>query len=82
MITLLTLYLASLPQTAVPTPLLVGHCYSSDSDFNTRIIKIVEVGKTDYKFMLYTGGDWFGVLSNFKETVEYNYTKEVTCEKK
>lgn len=82
MITLLALYFASIANTSVSAPLKVGHCYTDDRDFDSRVIKILEVMKTEYKYKLYTNGEVYGDFVNFKETLENNYPNEVKCEKK
>lgn len=81
MITLLALFLIS---NASPLPLaapyLVSHCYSSDSEFNPRVIKILEVGQKEYRYSLFTQGEFYGNMSNSIDTINSVYPKEVVCE--
>lgn len=67
---------------SLPVPYLVSHCYSSDSEFNPRVIKILEVGHSEYRYSLFTQDEFYGNMSNSIDTINSVYPKEVVCEKK
>lgn len=57
----------------------VGQCFKDQGEFESRIIRIVEVGKTEYRYEYKFRGLWVGVLSNDKETIETIYINQVKC---
>lgn len=75
---MIVLYFVSVSALAAQAK-FVGHCYRNGSDFTPRTIKILEVNPTEYKYMLFNQKEWFGPFLNFKDSVEVNYTKEVSC---
>jgi hypothetical protein len=83
---MITLFSLMLLQPTEPYPVPhnheVNHCYSDDGEFKPRLIKILEVGKREYKFLYKSDIGWFGDFSNTIDTINSVYPIEVECEKK
>lgn len=85
MITLLALALMSnsTSQNDVkPVPYLLDHCYCTDSDFNARCLKILQVGQVSYRYSIETGAGYKGSFVNTIAIIDDVYPLEVSCEKK
>ena len=76
--TIIALMIMSVPKLPLK---YIGHCYSDNENFNPRIIKIIEVGKTEYKFEYRLAGVWVGIMVNSIDTVNEIYKFEIKCDK-
>jgi hypothetical protein len=78
MTTLLAIYFMTSPSQA-PVLYKADHCYCDDSEFAPRCIKILEVGKKEYRYQVLTQVGYMGNFNNSFDTINDIYNKEVSC---